>query len=244
VPTRLLLMSNGFAPGFGYLEHAMPTLRALLAGAKTVAFVAYAQSDLNDHTARIAAALEPLDVAVVGVHSSRNPSEVVDSAGAVFVGGGNAFRLLRALQDFELIDVIAASAKAGKPYIGTSAGSNVACPTIRTTNDMPIIWPVTLDAIGLIPFQLNVHYPVADANGPHFGETRDQRIGEFLDENDVPVVALKEGSWLEVRDSTAVVGGMAGGRVFERGTLTRDVSTGAEVSYLLRARDGLNSPAT
>jgi dipeptidase E len=118
------------------------------------------------------------------------------------------------------------------PYLGASAGANVACPTIKTTNDMPIVEVASLAALGLIPFQINPHYVEPDPESTHMGETRDDRIHEFHEENDVPVLGLREGSWLHVRDDRAVLGGVTRGRVFERGREPYDIEPGADLSAL------------
>jgi dipeptidase E len=152
VAVNLLLMSNGLAPGFSYLEHAAPALGDLLAGLDRVAFVPYAQRLLDHHTATVAAAMEPFGVEVVGVHQGRSPRKVVESAQAIFVGGGNAFRLCAALYEYDLMGAIRTAVRDGVPYIGSSAGTNVACPSIRTTNDMPIAEPPSFRGLGLIPF--------------------------------------------------------------------------------------------
>lgn len=169
---RLLLLSNGMAPGLGYLEHVLPTLRQVLAGARRVAFVPYAQHLLDQHTDIVGAAMADLRVELVGVHRGGRPRAVVESADAVFVGGGNAFRLLAALYEHDLLDAIRSMVGDGAPYVGTSAGTNVACPSIRTTNDMPIVQPPTFQALGLVPFQINPHYP---ADEPSWAATWGRR---------------------------------------------------------------------
>jgi dipeptidase E len=235
-------MSNGWAPGFGYLEHALPAIRDILNGAKRIAFVPYAQRDVDTHTALIAAAMAPLGVHIVGVHTDRDPKNVIESADAIMIGGGNAFRLLQAMQVAELVAATTVAVHQGKPYIGISAGTNVACPTIRTTNDMPIVWPENLSALGLIPFQINAHYPVGFGDGVHLGETRDKRLAEFLEENDAPVLALKEGSWVHVDDEIATVGGTAGGRLFRREHVNMETPAGTDVSFLMRSVPTFDEP--
>lgn len=241
---RLVLLSNGYPPGGGggYLQHAMSVIAGTLGGARRVALVPYAQRDWDRHTAVVAAALEPLEVEIVGVHRSASPRSFVRSAESVLVGGGNAFRLLAAAYRLDLLDVIRARAGEGMPYIGCSAGTNLACPTIRTTNDMPIVEPPSLAALGLIPFQINPHYPAKEVLDGHLGETRDQRIAEFLEDNDVPVLGLQEGSWLEVTEARATVGGLAGARLFQRATIPRDVPPGTDLNDLLRAPIRFDDP--
>lgn len=239
---RLLLLSNGAAPGRELFDHAWEALAAVLDGARRIAFIPFARADHETYTAVIAAALAPLGVEVEGAHAGRSPAAVVDSAEAVFVGGGNSFRLLAALHRHGLIETIGRRAAQGMPYIGSSAGTNMACPTLRTTNDMPIVQPPTFAALNLVPFQINPHYPREQVLA-HSGETRDQRLAEFLEENDVPIVALCEGSWIEVRDSSARLGGVAPGRLFRRGHALRDLTAGDDLSELLTIAPGFDRPA-
>ena len=236
---RLLLLSNGTPPGGTLFEHAWGALDAVLGGAHRVAFVPFARAVHNEYTSVIRQALAPLDVEVSGLHDG-DPLAGLAAADAVFVGGGNSFRLLRALQRTGLVEAIRDRVASGMPYIGSSAGTNMACPTLRTTNDMPIVQPESFAAIGLVPFQVNPHYPVEQA-APSVGETRDQRILEFLEENDVPVVGLCEGSWIEVFDDVARVGGVAPGRLFVRGDQPRDLPPGTDVSDLLRTTPRFDS---
>ena len=196
-------------------------------------FVAYASGDSARYAETMQAAMRPLGVGVATAPADAAVHEEVSRADAVFVGGGNTFRLLRTLHALELIEPIRARVLGGMPYLGASAGSNVACPTIGTTNDMPIVEVPTLSALALIPFQINPHYVEPDPTSTHMGETRDERIEEFLEENDRPVLGLREGSWLRVSGGTATLGGATQGRVFERGRSPYDVDPGADLSRLL-----------
>lgn len=239
---RLVLLSNGYAPGDDrYLHHALDVLAQVFDGVRRVVFVPYAQRDADRHTRVVAEGLRPLGVQVLGVHEVVSPRSAVESAQAVMVGGGNAFRLLASVNRVDLLSVIRRRVADGMPYVGTSAGTNLACPTIRTTNDMPIVQPPTLSALGLIPFQINPHYP-PDEPVPGRRETRDKRLREFLEENDVPVLGLQEGSWLQVVGPTATLGGVNGGRLFHRARPVHDLPPGADVSHLLRCRGGFDNP--
>lgn len=157
-------------------------------------------------------------------------------AQAVFGGGGNSFRLLRTLTTLGVLEPLRQAAQAGVPYLVASAGANLACPAIRTTNDMPIAEPGSLAALGLIPFQLNPHYLDPDPRSPHRGETRPARIEEFLAENDVPVLGLREGAWLQVSGTRAHLSGRNTGRLFRRHTDPIDIPAGADLSDLLNTR--------
>jgi dipeptidase E len=233
---ELLLMSNSTAPGMRFLEHASQAVRVVLGGARTVLFVPFASGDPDAYTSLVRAALARMDIRVTGLHEASDVPGAVRAAEAVFVGGGNSFRLLRALIRLGILDVLRGVAENGVPYLGASAGSNLACPSIRTTNDMPIVEAVPLSALGLIPFQLNPHYLDPDPRGSHQGETRPRRIEEFLEENDVPVLGLREGAWLRVSGRNAVLAGNGTGRLFRRHAEPADVPVGTDLSHLLDAR--------
>lgn len=207
---RLLLLSNSRDAEGRYLVHARDALAAHLLGVREAAFVPYAGVTVawDAYTARVAAALAPLGVAVRGVHADADPAAAVRAADAVLVGGGNTFHLLRELQRTSVLAALRARAADGTPYVGWSAGSVVAGPTIRTTNDMPIVEPPGgLGALGLVGFQLNAHF--TDAHPPGFqGETRRERLAEFVAANPgVGVVGLPEGSWLHADGARVTVEG-------------------------------------
>ena len=230
---RLLLLSNSTAPGKEYLEHAMDALAEALEGVRRLVFVPFALADHDGYTAQVAEALERLRIDVVGAHEG-DPIKLFNSAQAVFVGGGNTFRLLRALYARELLAPIRDRVAHGTVYIGSSAGTNVACPTVRTTNDMPIVQPPAFEASGLVPFQINPHYLDPVEGAIHMGETREERIQQFLEENDVPVLGLREGTWLRRVDSSLTLGGdEVGARLFRRGHEPAEVPSGADLSWLL-----------
>ena len=197
---RLLLLSNSTSPGRSYLTHAVPWLGEFLDGAQRVAFVPYAGVTVSwdDYAAKVRDALAPLGSELVSVHETASPLEALEAADTVLVGGGNTFHLLREMYTTELVDAIRQRVQDGMPFVGWSAGSNVACPTIRTTNDMPIVEPPSFDALGFVPFQINPHYTDAHPDG-HQGETRAQRLAEFVTANpDVPVIGLPEGTALRI----------------------------------------------
>lgn len=243
---RLLLLSNSTNHASGYLEHALETVLTFLDGA-ALTFVPYALADHDAYTAKVAAALTPHGTRVTGLHEAADPRAEIERAEAVFVGGGNTFRLLDTLQRLHVLAPLAARVRAGLPYMGASAGTNIAGPTIRTTNDMPITQPASFEALGLVPFQLNPHFLDADPGSTHRGETREQRLTEFLEVNDVPVLGLREGTWLSVQDDAARIGGTAVGAaapgpavVFTRGAAAREVS--GDVSELLGTTPRFDAP--
>jgi dipeptidase E len=230
---RLLLLSNSTNHGEGYLDHAMPEIRSLFQGVSRLVFVPFALHDRSGYAAKARGrfAKEGIDVAELTADAAGR--RALESAAAVFVGGGNTFRLLKTLQDAQLLEPLGRRAREGMPYLGASAGINVACPTIRTTNDMPIVAPAGFDALSLVPFQINPHFVDADPGSTHMGETREDRIREFLEENDLAVVGLREGAWLRVEGKSGRLGGRTGARVFRRGQPPEELGPGASLDALL-----------
>jgi len=231
--TELLLLSNSTAPGKRFLEHALDEIREALSSCRLL-FIGFASSDPDAYTEVMRQALAVLEVEVLGAHESADPRRAIQEAEAIFVGGGNAFRLLRALDRLDALGALGSTVRAGTPYLGASAGANLACPTIRTTNDMPIVEPPTLCGLGLVPFQINPHYLDPDPGSTHQGETRTRRIEEFLEENDVPVLGMREGSWLHVSGRRIVLGGENGWRLFRCREEHLEVPSGTHLSWLLQ----------
>ncbi|MEM1055303.1 MAG: dipeptidase PepE [Bacteroidota bacterium] len=199
---NLLLLSNSSSDA-GYLTHALPWIRETLHGAERVAFLPYAgvTTSWDEYTTRVREALEDVPVEIVSVHEVDNPTGLVSRADAALVGGGNTFQLLRETYRVGLVELIRQRVRGGVPYVGWSAGANLAGPTIRTTNDMPIVEPPTFEALGLVPFQINPHF--TDAHPPgHRGETRRERLAEFVAANlEAAVVGLPEGTALRIADT-------------------------------------------
>ncbi|HEV2592273.1 MAG TPA: dipeptidase PepE [Gaiellaceae bacterium] len=239
---ELLLLSNSTAPGRGFLEHALDEIADVLQGRKRLLFLAQASFEPEQYTRVMEEALQPLQLEVVSTHAGADPAAELEHADAVFVGGGNSFRLLNELQQLHLLESLRTRVRSGMPYLAASAGTNLACPTIRTTNDMPIVQPSSFQALELVPFQINPHYLDADPASPHLGASRSQRISEFLVQNDVPVVALREGAWLRVSGSSAIVAGAADSRLFARGVDPVDLASGSDISTLLQTRPRYDTP--
>src|SRR5579884_763814 len=198
--SKLLLLSSSRVHGGGYLDHAEEEIRDFLCGVHTVLFVPYALSDRDAYAEIARARFERMGFGCSSIHVSADPKHAVERAEAIFIGGGNTFRLLNDLDRHGLLGPIRQRVGEGMPYMGASAGSNVAGPTIKTTNDMPIIQPPSFDALGLVPFQINPHFVDADPASTHMGETREQRLREYLEENEMPVVALREAALLCVEN--------------------------------------------
>jgi dipeptidase E len=228
---EVLLLSSSTAPGYGFLDHAAGVVGEVLDGRRRVVYVAFGSGDPDRYTQLVRDRLAQLGVRVEGAHIAADPRVAVLEAQAVFVGGGNSFRLLDRLIALDLLEALRARIVGGMPYLGSSAGADLACPTIRTTTDMPIVEPGSLDALGLIPFQVNVHYPDPETAAP--GVTRRRQILGFLEENDVPVLGMPEGAWLRVSGQTAVLGGVSSCRLFRRGIQPRQLPAGSDVSGLL-----------
>jgi dipeptidase E len=214
-------------------------LDAFLGSVERLLFVPYALADHDRYVSKITELRLDAGRTLVGLHREPDPRRAVEQAQAVFVGGGNTFRLLDRVQRLGLLGLLRERVRAGLPYVGVSAGTNLACPTIRTTNDMPIVQPLSLDALGLVPFQINPHWfdgpiHVRTAAGfqPYGGETRDDRLREFLEENDRTVLAIGEGGVLRVEGPRATLSG-APARVFRRGAALQDVVPPADLSHLL-----------
>ena len=229
---RLLLISNSTLHGSGYLDHAEAEIRSFLGDAKRVLFVPFALYDRETYAATAQRRFEKMKYELGSVHTAIDPVKAVNETDAVFIGGGNTFRLLKALYDFDLLDPIRKRVEGGMPYIGSSAGSNVAAPTIRTTNDMPIVQPPSFDALGLVPFQINPHYLDPDPASKHMGETREERILQFLEENDTPVIGLREGAMLRIENGETILRGSTGARVFRKGLAPVEISPGARLDSL------------
>ena len=217
VPRRLLLISTSTVHGTAFLEHAFEELRDFLGRTSRVLFLPYALKDHQAYTARVRAVFESIGFRLDSLHEAPSPADALERAEAVFTGGGNTFRLLQTLYHLDLVHILRRRALEGMFYSGASAGSNLACPTIRTTNDMPIVEPPTLDALGLVSFQINPHYVDPDPGSTHMGETRETRIREFHEENATPVVGLREGAMLRVDGDAVLLKGIAGVRIFRRG---------------------------
>ena len=232
---RLLLISNSTLHGSGYLDHCAGAITSLLtAPVSRVLFVPYAIFDRDGYAAKARTRFETMGFALDSVHDAREgPVAAVEKAEALFIGGGNTFRLLDALWRNELVGPIRRRVRAGMPYIGSSAGSNVACPSIRTTNDMPIVQPPSFEALGLVTFNINPHYQDPMAGSTHMGETREERIAEFHEENDPPVVGLREGAWLVVDGETVTLQGSSGARLFRRGKPPMEYPSGSRLDFLM-----------
>lgn len=230
---RILLISNSTLYGSGYLDHAEAEIRSFLGDLKHVLFVPFALFDRDKYAATAQQRFAKMEYDLSSIHTAADPKRAIDETDAVFIGGGNTFRLLKALYDLDLLAPIRQRVEAGMPFIGSSAGSNVAGPTIRTTNDMPIVQPPSFDALGLVSFQINPHYLDADPNSKHMGETREERIRQFHEENDTTVVGLREGAMLRIENGETILRGSTGARIFRKGLEPLETLPGAHLNTFL-----------
>jgi dipeptidase E len=235
---RLLLISNGSElVGDNPSRFFHDSLSDFLGtSVRRVLFVPFATVISSEDTYRdkVRRHFGPLGYEVESLHEAPDARAAVESADAVAVGGGNTFKLLRGLYEAGVVELIRERVAGGMPYVGWSAGSNVACPTIRTTNDMPIVEPPSFAALDLVPFQINPHY--TDYHPPgHMGETRDERLGEFVHANPgVRVVGLREGTMLRVEGAHAKLVGPRPARLFLKGEEPRDLAPDEDFDFLLR----------
>jgi dipeptidase E len=228
--TRALLLSSSRVHGGGYLDHAELEINNHLRGVERVLFVPYALQDRDAYANVARTKFIAMGFHLDSIHAADDPKRAVEEAQAMFIGGGNTFRLLKTLYELDLLDTIRHRAEAGMPYMGASAGSNVAGQTIRTTNDMPIVQPPSFNALGLVPFQINPHYIDADPGSTHMGETREQRLREYLEENTVPVVAIREPAMLHLENGVVTLKGNARARIFKRGQDPYEVEPGSVIA--------------
>jgi dipeptidase E len=231
---RLLLVSNSTEAGRGYLEHCARAVQELFGARRRIAFVPWALADLDGYARKARERFAALGYELRSVHEARDPRQVLDACEGVFIGGGNTFRLLRALYVSGLFDALRERVPSGLPYLGTSAGSNVATRSIRTTNDMPIVEPPSFEALDFVPFQINPHFLDADPASTHMGETRETRIREFHEEHAEPVLGLREGAWLFRDGDRLALCGDTGARLFRRGMEPLECTTGADLGFLLQ----------
>jgi dipeptidase E len=229
---RVLLISNSTLYGSGYLDHAESEIRDFLGNISAVLFIPYALYDRDAYARTARERFEQMGYGLQSIHTAANAPQAVNDAEAIFIGGGNTFRLLKALYDTEILQPIRQRVADGMPYLGSSAGSNVAGPTIKTTNDMPIVQPPSFDALGLVPFQINPHFLDSDPNSTHMGETREERILQFLEENDTPVAGLREGAMVRAEQGSHVLKGSSGARVFRKGLEPVEMKPGEKLDNL------------
>jgi dipeptidase E len=237
VAPQILLISNSTVYGRGYLDHVEQQIKSFLGSAGKVLFFPFALFERDSYAAKAKARFAAIGYSLEAAHTVSDPHKAIEQTDAIFIGGGNTFRLLKALQDLDLLEPIRRKVKGGAPYIGSSAGSNVAGPTIKTTKDMPIVQPRSFDSLGLVPFQISPHFQDPDPNSKHMGETQEERILQFLEENETPVVGIREGAWLVCEDGAVTLKGESGARIFKRGEVPVEAKPGDNIIGLVGGPD-------
>jgi len=234
---RLLLISNSTNPGEPYLDYPKKKIKEFLGNKPVKAlFIPYAAVTFSydEYEEKVSERFREIGHEIVSIHRLKDKITAVNESGAIVIGGGNTWMLLKMIRENKLIDIVRKKVAEGIPYIGWSAGSNVACPTIRTTNDMPIIEPDSFEAFNLIPFQINPHYTDVIPSG-HAGETREQRISEFIEVNpNIYVAGLREGTMLICEEEKVTLFGPHPVRIFIKGSLPKEVGQSDDLSFLLK----------
>lgn len=216
---KMIVASASTIYGSDFLEYLLPTLKTFFKSISTITFIPYARPSglsYDEYTQKASKAFAKIDKKVVGIHEFSNPKEAIQKAEAIFTGGGNTFELVNQLYKNDILTTLKQVIENGTPYLGTSAGSNICGVNMKTTNDMPVVYPPSFKTLGLIPFNINAHYQDPDSNSTHMGETRETRIKEFHIYNNISVVGLREGGWLEVKGSAIVLKGGVSARWFEK----------------------------
>lgn len=233
---KLLLISNSTNPGEGYLEYPTPYIKEFFGEKpKNALFIPYAAVTFSfeEYEEKVNNRFKEIGHHVTSIHRFINPVEAVENADAIVVGGGNTWQLVRMLHEKGLMKPIRKKVKEGTPYIGWSAGSNIACPTLKTTNDMPIVDPIKFKTLKLVPFQINPHY-LDDHPANHGGETREVRINEFIEVNkEVNVVGLREGTMLLREGNELTLMGNRPARIFKYAQEPREVTSEDSLNFLL-----------
>lgn len=227
---NLIIASTSTLCGEDYLEYLLPRLQSHFKDCKTILFIPYARPggiSHEEYTNKACLAFSKINIRVLGIHEFENPVEAIEKAEGIFTGGGNTFLLVYELYKNEIMTVLATTLKNGIPYLGTSAGSNICGPNMQTTNDMPIIYPPSFETLGLIPFNINPHYVDGELQSKHMGETRETRISEFHQFNSVPVLGLREGSWLEANGDEIILKGTLSARLFRYNQTPTEIESGS-----------------
>jgi len=232
---NIIIASTSTVHGSGFLEYLLDELKILFHHTDQILFVPYARPGGASHelyTDKVRTVFEKMEKSVKGLHEFNNPIEAMKNSKGIFVGGGNTFVLVNQLYKNKLVQPLKDAVTSGTPYLGTSAGSNICGLTMNTTNDMPIVYPPSFKTLGLIPFNINPHYLDPDPNSKHMGETRETRIQEFHKFNTQPVIGLREGSYLKVKNNDIILKGSLSSRIFEYNKTPYELNTNSSLNYL------------
>jgi dipeptidase E len=232
---KMIIASTSTLHGGNYLEYLIPTLENHFKDCSDIVFIPYARPggiSHDDYTATVRNAFSKIDKVVKGLHEFENPVNAIQNAQGIFTGGGNTFLLVTQLYQNQVMEALKQVVEKGIPYLGSSAGSNITGLSMQTTNDMPIIYPPSFKTLGLLSFNLNPHYLDADLQSKHMGETRETRIKEFHAFNEIPVLGLREGSWLEVIGSEIILKGKLSARLFRKNEKPIELEAESNLSWV------------
>lgn len=232
---KVILASTSTLHNSGYLDYLLPTLKEHFNGVTKLLFIPYAQPSgisYDDYTAKVREAFQKINIEVHGIHEFSDPIQAIEKAQGIFTGGGNTFLLVTKLYEQQLLEVLKKTIEKGTPYLGCSAGSNIGGKTMNTTNDMPILLPPSFETLGFINFNLNPHYLDPIEGSTHMGETRETRINEFHKLSSIPVLGLREGSWLEVYGDQVILRGDLTARLFRAGEFAVEMAPGENLNFL------------
>ena len=214
---KLIIASTSSIYGGTFLEYLLPTLSIFFKGTQQLLFIPYARPSgisYDDYTTKVQKAFAKIHIHVTGIHQFDDPKQAIATAEAIFTGGGNTFELVNQLYKNDLVEILQEKLNTGIPYLGTSAGSNICGVSMMNTNDMPIVYPPSFHTLGVLPFNINAHYLDPNPHSTHMGETRATRIKEFHVYHTIPVLGLREGSWIEVIGDEMILKGPLSARVF------------------------------
>ncbi|MBT8244066.1 MAG: dipeptidase PepE [Winogradskyella sp.] len=230
-----IIASTSTIHGSGYLEYLTPILETHFKGVSEIIFIPYARPggiSHDEYTAIAKKAFAKINIKIIGLHEYKNPVEAITKTKGIFTGGGNTFVLVNQLYKNKIIKPLKEAIENGTPYLGTSAGSNICGLTINTTNDMPIVYPPSFKTLGIVPFNINPHYLDPINGSTHMGETRETRIKEFHQFNTQPVIGLREGSWIEIKNKSITLRGKLDARVFSYDKAPYEITTNTDLTFL------------
>jgi dipeptidase E len=231
---NVLIVSTSTVHGQPYLSYMTDEINTFFNGVDEIIFVPYARPggvSHDEYTEKVSGFFNQINIRVKGLHTFDDPKEAIQQAKGIFIGGGNTFVLIDQLYKLDLVPLITEVVNNGTPYMGTSAGCNLCGLTVQNTNDMPIIYPKSFRSFGFVPFNLNPHYLDPVEGSTHMGETRETRIKEFHAFNNIPVVGLREGSWLYVKGSQVILKGGLTARIFEKDKIPYELADGKEINF-------------
>ena len=231
---NIILASTSTLYGTSYLEYLKDELIALYKGVEEIIFIPYARPggiSHDEYTGKAKSFFKQINISVKSLHEFATPVEALKNAQGFFTGGGNTFLLVKQLHELQLMTILKNEVLKGKPYLGCSAGSNIGGISMKTTNDMPIVYPSSFETMGWVPFNINPHFIDANAQSTHMGETRETRIKEFLAFNDTPVVGLREGSWIRVRSEKITLEGKLSAKIFEKNKEPYELESGRAIRF-------------